>query len=591
MRTVRSGVRHWAAAAGVLWATAAWGGMPTATGGDGPWPADVPNFQAPEPGEHPRLLFRKGDLAKLRERAKTPEGKAILDRLRQCLNGSDGESMPTQFNPERGPIAKDGSGDFAAKAPVGTYTFSHMAGFGLLYQLTGDRKYANLGKQCFEKALEGYRDRDRRYSFKAPFGALRAGPSLGWMALGYDLCYGGWDEEFRKKVCLALANYEEPGGRGKRMDLAALTQGTMPPGSNHFGMQVGGAALALLAVTRDPGVDQKKIDGLLAVSQKSMVRNLAEGFGDGGFFAEGDGTGSMSSHIVFLTALQAWRVAGGKDLVGPRPNAQWAALKWIFLTVPRGGKMDFWPQRGGYPHNIWTRDGLSGGGYFAIGLGVANDEQKAALLWFYNHSGLKAQDERNGTPFDTISPYPHHSICSFVNWPFGLQEKSPGDVLPHACRDSKWGFYAVRNRWQDENDIVISVLTKNARGYIRAPADRGLQVAAFGRKFTWVKLSGDATHWQPAADGSAVLTMADGTSLAIDFSKASGADGLLVTTGQADGAKVELGGTTLTFRFLTAGPEPKPQVQGDKVVIGEQTVSLKDGNLVLGKMAEPPKAR
>ena len=116
-------------------------------------------------------------------------------------------------------------------------------------------------------------------------------------------------------------------------------------------------------------------------------------------------------------------------------------------------------------------------------------------------------------------------------------------------------------------------------------------VAAFGRKFTWVKLSGDATHWQPAADGSAVLTMADGTSLAIDFSKASGADGLLVTTGQADGAKVELGGTTLTFRFLTAGPEPKPQVQGDKVVIGEQTVSLKDGNLVLGKMAEPPKAR
>ncbi len=56
-----------------------------------PWPAPVPGWKAPKPGEHPRLLFRKADIPALRERAKTPEGQAILKRLRQQLNGSDGQ--------------------------------------------------------------------------------------------------------------------------------------------------------------------------------------------------------------------------------------------------------------------------------------------------------------------------------------------------------------------------------------------------------------------------------------------------------------------------------------------------------------------
>jgi len=262
------------------------------------WPADVPDFQSPERGEHPRLLFRQSDLPALRERAKTPEGKAIIQRLRKLLNGSDGESMPTAYNPNHGKQSKDGSGP-TANAPVGMYTISHTAGFGFLYQITGDKKYADLGRQCMEKAFDEYRDRDNRYSFKYPYGALRSGPSLGWTALGYDLCYDGWDEDYRKKVALAIQDYDE----GKNMSLEELVRGSRHmPASNHWGMQVGGGALAVLAIMNDPGVDMKKIEPLLATSQKSMIRNMTEGFGDGGFFAEGDGTGSMSSQIAFIPA-------------------------------------------------------------------------------------------------------------------------------------------------------------------------------------------------------------------------------------------------------------------------------------------------
>jgi hypothetical protein len=114
------------------------------------------------------------------------------------------------------------------------------------------------------------------------------------------------------------------------VDLDALARGTMPPYSNHFSMQVGGAALVALALDREPWADQARLDALRETAGWGIVRNLAEGFGDGGFFAEGDGTGSMASQIVFLSALSAWRNAAGRDFIAsPRPNARMLTLKWV----------------------------------------------------------------------------------------------------------------------------------------------------------------------------------------------------------------------------------------------------------------------
>ena len=74
-------------------------------------------------------------------------------------------------------------------------------------------------------------------------------------------------------------------------------RGTMPPGSNHFGMQIGGASLVLLAVTGERWADQRRIDTLLRVAEQSMVRNVSEGFGDGGFFAEADSASGCKTAI------------------------------------------------------------------------------------------------------------------------------------------------------------------------------------------------------------------------------------------------------------------------------------------------------
>ncbi|MCC5829036.1 MAG: hypothetical protein JJU36_06265 [Phycisphaeraceae bacterium] len=553
----------------------------------GPWPRDVPGFRPVQAGEHPRLLFRRADLPELRERAETPEGQAILRRLRVQLNGGDGRSLPRELGANQRP-GQDGAGPLA-NAPAGqVLTFSHVAGYGFLFQITGDRHYADLGRQAMERMMEGYRGRDLRYSFKQPFGALRAGPTLGWVALGYDLCYDGWDDAFRRQVAQAIANYNE----GRFQSLEELVRGARhAPMSNHWGMQVGGGAMAILAIMNDPGVDMNKIRPLLEVSQRSMIRNVTDGFGDGGYFAEGDGCGTMASHIVYLSAIQAWKVAGGKDFVTPRPNVRWTALRWLQQTIPQGNNMSNlrrgFAERGGYPHNIWDRaGGVSGAGYFAIGYAAVTPAERAGMWWWYNQY-IRQWDERNGTPFDTLSPYPHHSIAAFVNTPFDMEPIRPEEVIPRNVRDERYQFYAFRNRWKDQNDIVITQLVAQTPYRFRHGPDRNMVIQHSGRRENWGSIPQNARHWQPAGDGSAIIGAGDRWT-AIDFSGASGAEAMLVMAGPGapDDNRVTAGGTTYSIKFIGGRPA-SPRVQGDQVIVGEQTIQMRDGKLVLGKFAPP----
>jgi hypothetical protein len=545
---------------------------------DRPWFAKVQGRQPVAEGEHPRLLFRRSDLPALRKKVETPEGKAILARLRAQLDGADGDTMTTRFNPSTAAYQRKSK----EPLPLGTYTFGHAAGYGLLYQVTGEKKYADFGRQCFEKALAGVRDRDDRYSFRDPGGALRAGPVVGWYAVGYDLCCDGWDAKARERFGRALAEYEEGEGR-KAYDLEALARGTMPPGSNHFGMQIGGASLALLALDGEPFVDADRQEVLLKIAARSVVRNLSEGFGDGGCFAEGDGTGSMSSQIAYLTALSAWKHVKGRDYVNvDRPNARMLTLKWVYQTVFRDGKPDFWPIRGAYGHNVWSRQGLSGAGYYAIGIGAVPPEHRAAMTWCYERFLLEA-DTKAGGPYDTVSWYPHHSVCAFVNWPVGMEPEDPNAVLPHVYRDTACGFYCWRNRWKDAGDTVITVLTNRTEGYMGAKPDKGLCVNAGGEHLRWGSVKeGETEYWWSSPRGqTSSLRLAGGTCFAVDFTGASGADVMLVTTGKADGPSVTVGGLTLTFAFPGAAEAPRPEARGEAAVVGRQTVTVEDGHLVL----------
>ncbi|MFP4214459.1 MAG: hypothetical protein ACLFVH_00915 [Phycisphaerae bacterium] len=551
-----------------------------------PWPSKIEGHTPPKPGEHPRLLFRKSDLPALRAKAKTPEGKAILKELGERLNGRDGRTMPGKMGHGDGPNMPNPANPTAK----GTFTISHVVGYGLLYQITQDKRYAELGKKAMDAALAGWRGMDKRYSFRNPSGALRAGPSLGWYAVGYDLCYDGWDKDYRVKIAKEIANYNE----GRNMSLAELVRGSRHhPRSNHWGMQVGGGAMALLAVLGDEGgIPADKADKLLETSEKSMIRNLSQGFGDGGYFAEGDGTGSMSSHIIFLQALEAWKNVAGKDFIAPRPNAQWTHLRWILGTVVKNGKPHF-HSRDGYPHNVWDRDSISGGAYFGIGFGAATPAQKAGYLWFYNEF-FKDHDTKKGHPYDTPGPYPHQSTLAFINWPVGLTPVNPAECMPRASVDHQYSYMMFRNRWKDENDIVMTCLASRPRGHTKQNVIGPLWITAKMKRYSWGKMSGKVKHFAVMRDGCATATTSDGTMLAVDFSGNSGHPAMLVMVGPGAprGRQVKADDVTYSVHFIDNGDPacknpPTPQAKDGKLVVGKQVVSVQDGKLVLHNTAKP----
>src|SRR6185437_2252102 len=371
------------------------------------WPAPTRDWKPVQPGEHPRLFFRKTDLSDLKKRAETPDGKQILARLKVLLGG--GEAMPTVYNQSK--KAYEGK---LKRAPLGTYTLWHGPGFGLLYQLTGEKKYADLGRQCVEKAFAGQVDRDDRYSWTAPGGALRAGPSLAAIAMAYDLCHDGWEPEFRQKVAVAIQNYE---GNPKDTATSLARMALKPkhhPGSNHWGPQVGGAGLAVLAIKGDPGTDDGLLGKYLEGVEKNAVRAVTQGFGDRGFFAEYQGPGQINSDTALVPFFQAMKIAGGKDYISSRPNVPWITLLRVMEMIPRGDKPYYALRHpSSYGTEFFQREGLSRGGQFAQGFGTVTEEQKPALLWVYNHFVEPNPKERT---FDTVSPYPHRAVLAFVNW-------------------------------------------------------------------------------------------------------------------------------------------------------------------------------
>lgn len=561
---------------------------------DRPWFAPVPGFEEPAPGEHPRLFFRKDDVPELRRRAETPDGRRIVERLRRLLNGSDGRSLPTLYNPARKAYDKD---EF--KAAPGAYSISHAAGFGFLYQLTGEDLYADLARRCVEKALDGQRSFDDRYAWVAPGGELRAGPSVGWTAVAYDLCHDAWDEAFRRRLALAIQDYaDEEGGEWNRAEGISLhkmaLQPRQGPRSNHFGAVVGGSGLAVLAIRGDPGTDADRLELYLRVLEMQVVRHLSAGWGDGGYYGEGWGASTVGTQGGFLCFLQALRVAAGRDYLNvERPNA--SAITMVPRCLMLIGPPAVLPYRSSMGPTYGSaefhreREGFSHGGHFSEGFGAIADRFKPALLWTYHHVVEPDPARRN---FDTPSLYPHRAMMALVNWPTfsGVEERNPAETMPLASADRLYDYFVFRNRWKDADDIVTTVLIRQPDG----TRPRGVLVWGLGLRLEMNEPVRNApvTHHRAARDGSGEVA-AGPFALAVDYGGSSGADALVVTAG-SEVRRPPAGSERARLTVVRAGPvdlnvltlsstgrHPEVALDAGRLTAGGQTIILEDGRLRL----------
>jgi hypothetical protein len=569
------------------------------TKSEAPWPAPVAGWKPVAPGEHPRLFFRKAEVQALRQRAQTAEGKMLVERTIFLLDGADKVREGKRF------------------------TMFDAAAFGFLWQMTGDKQYAELARQSQEMFWSpGALDKDDRYSLNPPNEEMRAGPSIYAVALAYDLCYDAWPAEYRTEQAQKMFTWKgrcKKNGHNVSLESMAKQAYSPNPVSNHYALQVGGAGLTLLALLDDPELtdEQRKLarewyeTGII----KQAKRVFTVDFGATGYFGEHGGPGVIAMSWTMTPWLKAERVAGGRDWF-TQPTPEWLSLQFVLKTIahkdvpyyanPGAG-------RGGYGGDQLEQNGGHHAGYFSQGLGAIQDLHRPAMRWVYEK--FVEPYERRQYPTEFPSPtarsfdafnYPHRPMYAFLNWP--ATAENPAKTVPKAAGDPHFGQYVFRNRWQDNDDTVVCI-TFGAR---TADNVRRSMVWGLGQQLTFGSIAPVVTgnpkigqavidYWQPAEDGSGIVT-AGGTSIGVDFSRASGAEAVVVMVGK--GADGKLGGavdakkskvqTVGQFQILTlsaAGKHPEAQLQGDTVVLGGQTVRHDGRNIVFGKMAGPPSIR
>jgi hypothetical protein len=509
------------------------------------FPLAVPGFIKPASGEHPRLLFRRADIPRLRDRMSTPQGRQILARLRHTL-GNEGETLPVVFNTN--PVHNQlqiGRVD----PPVGAFTNGHAAGFGFLFVLTADRKYALMARQCLELMFEGASDRDERYTWTRPGAGLRTGMMLVQVAMAYDFCYDAWPADFRERVAREMIDYrrvcwsEGPweGGRdGLTFD--RIVEPYYPPGSNHFGALVGGAAMALLAVDGDPEVAslQSRIDRQFLTLNDSLRRALTQGLGDGGFFAEGPGPFQMNTNTSLTVALNALKVARGQDYISA-PNGHMPTLKYVYELIPTpDGPQILCRSPSSYGDDSLELDGSSHGGLFSQGFGAIPEQYKPALLWTWTNVVEPTVDQRYArwvapgeSSFDAIS-YPHRAVLSYINWPVDVAPVQPARLLPTSYQDSIHRYFAFRNRWQDADDSIVTFHLGGPRGFIKCPPG-AILVRSLGVRAQFPVKLGPGTvlhhHTDLAGNGHLVAEFQQHPcAVLVDFTRRSGAEVLIAMT-------------------------------------------------------------
>ena len=362
------------------------------------WSEPRPGFEKLAPNEHPRLIFRKRDLPAIQQRLATPEGKAIMARFLQQLPKSHGDWPKVQM-----------------------YL---PAGYGLAWQLTGDKAHADKAKE----SLTGMLDLKGRQD-------IHWGPMAQAMAVTLDFCYDAWDAGFRQRVIDNLAQ------RLAALHAANMGGVSLNPHHNHEAIRVAGtglAALCLLGEKTGNGKDIPDLDRILAIAARATRRYfLYNGTSGSGWGLEGDFYKRMTWNSGPGHVVQAWRTALGADLVADGLGA-WSILgEWMWL--PPGD-------------SVAPSEGLRSGqdsGLFILGLTTVPDSMKAGARWLFDRSyGLQGDKT-----FNLLWAY--HAAYLLMNYPFDVPAKPPTESLPWVAPDPTGGHWVFRKPWQGAQDTLV----------------------------------------------------------------------------------------------------------------------------------------
>ena len=366
-----------------------------------PWPELIKGHVPIQGGEHPRLIFRKAEMPRLKKlAAETPAGQAILAQAKAAGG--------------RGPHEGD------------KFTTWPAVGYGFLYQMTGDRKHAEQARQIVDSTI--FRNKMGRRG-NSVTQDIHHGPRCQGLALAFDLCCDAWDEAYRLK-CI-----DEVELRARELIVGKfegqIMSGYNPnPWSNHNAIRVGCAALGALAVHGEKNSRGEVIDFTkeLAVLARELREHYRTGLGKSGYCMEGGFYKVMTMQRGSVHGIHAmerawgWKVLadlGDFDLVG------------YFMEASPGGTPGLAPV-------AW-----------AVGLGTVPADMMPGIKYLHTRTVGLEGNRSFGIGHGLLAPY------ALATYPFDVEEKPPWESLRWAAPDENKGHYIIRPTWKDRSDIVL----------------------------------------------------------------------------------------------------------------------------------------
>jgi hypothetical protein len=210
-------------------------------------------------------------------------------------------------------------------------------------------------------------------------------------------------------------------------------------GSNWAGVTRGGELLLHLAANREPGYGDRS--ERIALCIRDLQQHIATAYGPSGWTQEGLG------YLQYTFGFLAPAVYASGD---PELQQRFRAITWHRLA------MHAFPF---FELQMSLQSGVDSGATFREGFAslifptVPPADLPYYRYWYDRHIGILAQQPR----YDDHRAATVWAILFYPNVPAAKPPPTWGGSL----LDSQKGAFYFRNRWRDQNDILLSVMNRN----------------------------------------------------------------------------------------------------------------------------------
>ncbi len=318
---------------------------------------------------------------------------------------------------------------------IGDYAYSYLAREAALLSLLATskaekKKYADLAY----KTVEAIWEKPLKRRPETGYGLSRAMMSLG-VGIAYDWCYPLWSDKQRsyveEKIERTLDAWPKYGHANFGHQRA----------SNWVAVCRGGEMVLLLAA----GGDKTRTDRYKKVKGE-LERHIGSAFGSLGVTQEGIGYTEYPGAFLMPAAYAAASLGDNDLLEKLRKIESWKLAMYAENFQPHERKV------------LMTGVGHSSNydeGWVSLLWNLVPQKQQPYYAWFYDrHMGVKAPGASDAQRFDSDRA---GTVWSVLYYPADLTPKDPTGVYPCGVADDR-GHYFFRSRWQDENDILTSIM-------------------------------------------------------------------------------------------------------------------------------------